>query len=713
MNIFKKIAIKLKLIKPKQNWFKNFFKSFRSLFSLKSKKSKFFVSAFVVLALASGFSVVYSQNGNNSDGEVSLSKGLVAHWTMDEEDYEEGTVNLVSNPKGSVLANPIPGNYQPGWDPSLHDDAVTVSGWGSGYNSGVGSSDIGYHAKWVYEGIDGGDDPCMKFIDRNDLYGLGHRWLGIAQGLGTPNSMGWSVGDVITVSWWQKSDVLNKGARVGLHHKLLSSGSYSFENSLSIVYVTNINKWELASFTVTIGSDWDLNANISYYVYAHHGAHGTLWVDNLQAEKKDHVTPFVAGERVDRVVDKSAYENHGTNYGATFTEDRFGKEGGAMNFNSSRIDIPNPINQSNLEQEWTVTAWVDIEIKDGQNLISGLNNGLSMSRSNGSLLLYLNSGANDYYVYGDGKDSLAGKGWRHVAYVFRNSDGLRKIYIDGEDHTGSGPNKTSIPRGINSLLQIGNGVNGKLDDVRIYNRALSELEIKSLHDSYSPKTTTGSLQKGLVLDMPLKLKYTKSETPGSEIMTDRTPYGNDGQNYGATITDEGARFNENLGYIKLNYSSQYNIKEEITLSVWMKRFKEKSGGDIHILSRPPSWYFYDSPSGLVGGYLYIDGASRAHLSTKIEADSNWHHILYTYDSKTKKAVIYKDGQISNEASLSGLSNYSIDSSFSNMRPIGKTTSSNDLFLSNLSVYDRALSKEEVKTLYDRGRSDAGIIFQEN
>ncbi|GAH94236.1 unnamed protein product, partial [marine sediment metagenome] len=49
------------------------------------------------------------------------------------------------------------------------------------------------------------------------------------------------------------------------------------------------------------------------------------------------------------------------------------------------------------------------------------------------------------------------------------------------------------------------------------------------------KLMTGSLYKGLIFDMPLKIRYTKEETPGSEIMTDRTPYSNDGQNYGAVV----------------------------------------------------------------------------------------------------------------------------------------------------------------------------------
>ena len=216
----------------------------------------------------------------------SINKGLVANFSMDADDYVEGTQNFVYNPEGKIVSNGIPGNYQPGWDASLHNDAITVSNWASGYNSGVGSPSIGYHAKWVFEGIEGNSDPCMKFIDRNDVFGLGHRWLGISESLGTLASLGWQVGDKITISWFQKTDVSGKGANVGLYHKLISTGGWGFENNITTIYSTKINEWERVSFTTTIGSNWDLTSSVTLYFYGHAGAYGTLWVDNAQVEKK-------------------------------------------------------------------------------------------------------------------------------------------------------------------------------------------------------------------------------------------------------------------------------------------------------------------------------------------------------------------------------------------------------------------------------------------
>jgi hypothetical protein len=168
----------------------------------------------------------------------SINKGLVANFSMDADDYVEGVQNFVYNPEGKIVSNGTPGNYQPGWDASLHNDAITVSNWASGYNSGVGSPSIGYHAKWVFEGIEGNSDPCMKFIDRNDVFGLGDRWLGISESLGTLASLGWQVGDKITISWFQKTDVSGKGANVGLYHKLISTGGWGFENNITTIYST-------------------------------------------------------------------------------------------------------------------------------------------------------------------------------------------------------------------------------------------------------------------------------------------------------------------------------------------------------------------------------------------------------------------------------------------------------------------------------------------
>ena len=213
---------------------------------------------------------------------------------------EEATTNFISNPDGSSIhpSYTVPGSYQPGWDNSLHPKAIVVNNWSGGYNGGVSSPEIGYHAQWVY-GSRGKEHThgMMQMIDRNDLYGLGHRWLGIAQNLGTPTSLGLGVGDIISISWWQKSDVLGKGAQVGIYHWRVAEGSYGFETCIQTIYVDKINKWEKVSFTYTITSNWDLATDCHIYVYGYYGNYGTVWLCDTQIEEKSFATAFVNGSR--------------------------------------------------------------------------------------------------------------------------------------------------------------------------------------------------------------------------------------------------------------------------------------------------------------------------------------------------------------------------------------------------------------------------------
>lgn len=266
------------------------------------------------------------------------------------------------------------------WDPALHKDAVQVENWSYGFNwfDWGGSVDIqnsrsrwhsgwlGYHAKWVQgEGQYG--DTVMKFIDKNSQFdapnhtsydgpfktgfntvesqpmGLAHRWLGIAQTLPYEMaSQGISVGDNITITWWQKSDTIKKGAMVGLlHHRKSEVGQYWGSNIGNhpstleegshhawqrefqrYIPVSNTDEWEQVSYTAEVEEDWDLTKPTSLYVYGHYGPEGILWVENVQIQRtvisttidKIPVTEDLVAE-IETIIDKNTiilkdtYEN--------------------------------------------------------------------------------------------------------------------------------------------------------------------------------------------------------------------------------------------------------------------------------------------------------------------------------------------------------------------------------------------------------------------
>jgi prepilin-type N-terminal cleavage/methylation domain-containing protein len=155
----------------------------------------------------------------------------------------------------------------------------------------------------------------------------------------------------------------------------------------------------------------------------------------------------------------------------------------ALIFNgSSYLNINNPLKQPNLEQEWTVAAWINVvDNSSVQYLIQGMNYGVRIFHfDTNSSLLYLNSGINDYYTYSH-PGMIKDNQWHLISFSFRNSDGFRRIYLDGKDISGGGPNKTSTPVGIASELKIGSLLIGKISDVRIYSVALTAEEVSRIY----------------------------------------------------------------------------------------------------------------------------------------------------------------------------------------------------------------------------------------
>ena len=86
------------------------------------------------------YSVAYKYIGDVNDVRVydnclsaaeikEIAKGLVLHYPLNNA-YIEAATNYIKYPTpGSV--------YAPPWDVSKHPNAITVSNWSSGYNSGV------------------------------------------------------------------------------------------------------------------------------------------------------------------------------------------------------------------------------------------------------------------------------------------------------------------------------------------------------------------------------------------------------------------------------------------------------------------------------------------------------------------------------------------------------------------------------------------------
>jgi Concanavalin A-like lectin/glucanases superfamily/FG-GAP-like repeat len=194
--------------------------------------------------------------------------------------------------------------------------------------------------------------------------------------------------------------------------------------------------------------------------------------------------------------DASGHSINGTVYGATLCADRFGQTNSAYYFNgvNSYIGFSSvPLSQTD---NWTITAWVSPAslAQYAEAVCLGYDDG----RSGNGFELGM---AQDHYNPGNHLMAVfGGVGWIDSGYVFPASNvwhqvvmlrrnGVTQFYVDGNETPDSDSSMPITP----SAFRIGSATGtrffgGAIDDVRIYNRALSSDEVAQLYalESTSP-----------------------------------------------------------------------------------------------------------------------------------------------------------------------------------------------------------------------------------
>lgn len=226
-------------------------------------------------------------------------------------------------------------------------------------------------------------------------------------------------------------------------------------------------------------------------------AHGLL-VDNITILKgkitsNDLVAyyPFNGDAK-----DASGNNNHGTIQGSvTLTMDRTGKENSAYSFDGSTgyITIPDSQSLQSPQGEITLSAWINVNrfTSDWVPILVKTNS----STINGQYgLIYNDSSKKLYFISPVGAENvgldynLPTNVWLNIATTFKNNIAI--FYINGVK-IGQYP-YTSLIKVNNLPLEVGRDIYGgieyfagKMDEVRVYNRALSDAEILNLYQNNS------------------------------------------------------------------------------------------------------------------------------------------------------------------------------------------------------------------------------------
>ncbi len=178
--------------------------------------------------------------------------------------------------------------------------------------------------------------------------------------------------------------------------------------------------------------------------------------------------------------------NHGTVLNATPTTDRSGQPNAAYYFNGtdSRIefDSPPPFTQPN---NWTVTAWVKPAnfTQGGLAVYVGLDNGAAsdgfgFGLSGGAALQGFAPDAGGFFT--SGQSFPAPAQWAHVVMARTNS--TIYFYLNGVRTPNTSATTLTFPTDFTIGSQNGlRFFNGAVDDVRIYNRAITSNEVAQIY----------------------------------------------------------------------------------------------------------------------------------------------------------------------------------------------------------------------------------------
>jgi hypothetical protein len=197
--------------------------------------------------------------------------------------------------------------------------------------------------------------------------------------------------------------------------------------------------------------------------------------------------------------DLSGNGNHGTNNGATLTTDRFGNANSAMQFNGTSDYILVPSSTSFPSDAITTSFWFNRNSiypgPGGDHYISKEEAFSTYLYNNTTLASQVWKGGSGWTSWEDGPFQLCiDDQWYFYASTFANSEKIVRIYVNGVlVNTINETDPNAVVRTSAQDLFIGrNGssavyyINGKMDDIRIYDRALSSAEIQELYgeDNY-------------------------------------------------------------------------------------------------------------------------------------------------------------------------------------------------------------------------------------
>jgi hypothetical protein len=429
--------------------------------------------------------------------------------------------------------------------------------------------------------------------------------------------------------------------------------------------------------------------------------------------------------------DQTPNGNNGTVNGASLTTDRFGNANSAYDFDGLNSEIIVPNNPSlNLENpnQFTFSYWINVAtlLPTGISFViikqtdfgliqDGYNSGVEYLYSSSCRIQ--NGPSSSSLAFGSLANTIPTNSWIFVCQVWDGNHG--KTYLNNilvNDVVGSavaGDNLADLRFGKPIFTSSsGGGFDGKIDDIGIWNRALSQQEITNMYNGVNYSDTcnavSGSLVNGLVAYYPF-----------CGNANDQSGNGLNGVVNGATLTadrfgnsNSAYNFNGTSDFIKVLDNDLLDLTQNLTLSAWISPNSVVNEQAVFGKGKISSQTGYS----LLHNVLIPEKTgisiqnqpmpvSEAHINSSTLNLNTWYQLLGTYNGSELKlylnGVLVKTTTTSLQLMPNSLTDLFIGCELSGFRFFnGK--------IDDVGIWNRALSQQEITQLFNQNQCTTNI-----
>jgi len=440
------------------------------------------------------------------------------------------------------------------------------------------------------------------------------------------------------------------------------------------------------------------------------------------------------GNANDIVGANNAVASSGVSYAA-------GKVGQAFQLDGATayVEKLSPDSTLNIRtQSWTISSWVQSSYSggNGQEIVSRYACGWDCSSSNAAeyvvwldgsgraLFEVRDSSGND--VWATGTSNLRDGAWHLVTGVLDRTGAQLSIYVDGAPQNSVNASALGDVNDPGSPLEIGRFFrqgwgspggyfNGSIDEVQIYNRALSAAEIQGMYGAgVNGGRACSSQPSGLI-------SWWRAEGDATDQLGANNGTLENGASFAPGEVGNAFSLNGNNQYVLIGnpIPGDLQLQNALTLSAWIYVTGNPTdygsgalgliAGSQHDGTTSGATIFYDGRAN-----NYFSGTSSGHIHFQI-GDGSWHEsdsltqvpqnqwvLITATRTANNTAQIYYNGVAQPTDSVAWTGNITYNGAWF---AIGQQSDLNRPFnglIDEVQVYNRALTAAEVQGIYNAG-----------